>query len=69
MLIDCEKVTIAAVNGPGAGYGTSSLALFDLVYAVPNAYFFTPFVKWASVLRLVQALHSLIALGDRKRHI
>lgn len=33
-------------NGPAAGYGTSSLALFDLVYAVPNAYFFTPFVKW-----------------------
>jgi len=46
MLIDCDKVTIAAVNGPGVGYGASSLALFDLVYAVPNAYFFTPFVKW-----------------------
>lgn len=39
-------MTIAAVNGPCAGYGASSLGLFDLVYAVPSAYFFTPFVKW-----------------------
>jgi peroxisomal 3,2-trans-enoyl-CoA isomerase len=45
-LIQCEKILIAAVNGPAAGYGLSSLALFDLVYAVPNAYFFAPFVKW-----------------------
>jgi len=41
-----KKVLIAAVNGPAAGYGTSSLALFDLVYAVSDAYLFTPFVKW-----------------------
>lgn len=45
-LISSEKILIAAVNGPAAGYGVSSLALFDLVYSVPNAYFFTPFVKW-----------------------
>lgn len=45
-LITCEKVLIAAVNGPAAGYGVSSLALFDLVYSVRDAYFFTPFVKW-----------------------
>lgn len=45
-LISCEKILIAAVNGPAAGYGVSSLALFDLVYCVPDAYFFTPFVKW-----------------------
>jgi peroxisomal 3,2-trans-enoyl-CoA isomerase len=45
-LILSEKVLIAAVNGPAAGYGVSSLALFDLVYSVPDAYFFTPFVKW-----------------------
>lgn len=45
-LISCEKILIAAVNGPAAGYGVSSLALFDLVYSVPSAYFFTPFVKW-----------------------
>ena len=46
VLILSEKVLIAAVNGPGVGYGASSLALFDLVYSVPDAYFFTPFVKW-----------------------
>ena len=39
------KILIAAVNGPAAGFGTSSLALYDLVYSVPGAYFFTPFVK------------------------
>jgi peroxisomal 3,2-trans-enoyl-CoA isomerase len=46
VLIMSEKVLIAAVNGPAVGYGVSSLALFDLVYSVPDAYFFTPFVKW-----------------------
>jgi Delta3-Delta2-enoyl-CoA isomerase len=46
LLISSEKVLIAAVNGPAVGYGVSSLALFDLVYSVPDAYFFTPFVKW-----------------------
>ncbi|KAH6713468.1 ClpP/crotonase-like domain-containing protein [Leptodontidium sp. MPI-SDFR-AT-0119] len=46
IFITSKKILIAAVNGPAAGYGTSSLALFDLVYAVPDAYFFTPFVKW-----------------------
>jgi peroxisomal 3,2-trans-enoyl-CoA isomerase len=45
-LINCEQVLVAAVNGPAAGYGTSSITLFDLVYAVPDAYFFTPFVRW-----------------------
>jgi peroxisomal 3,2-trans-enoyl-CoA isomerase len=46
LLITSEKILIAAVNGPAVGYGVSSLALFDLVYSVPDAYFFTPFVKW-----------------------
>lgn len=46
-LITCPKVLIAAVNGPAAGYGVTSLALYDLVYSVPDAYFFTPFSKWA----------------------
>lgn len=46
LLITTTKILIAAVNGPAAGYGVSSLALFDLVISVDNAYFFTPFVKW-----------------------
>ncbi|KAH8594836.1 ClpP/crotonase-like domain-containing protein [Bisporella sp. PMI_857] len=45
LLIVSKKTLIAAVNGPAAGYGVSSLALYDLVYSVPDAYFFTPFVK------------------------
>lgn len=49
ILILSKKILIAAVNGPAAGYGTSSLALFDLVYSAPHAYFFTPFVKWGMV--------------------
>lgn len=44
LLINAQKVLIAAVNGPAVGYGTSSIALFDLLYAVPDAIFFTPFV-------------------------
>lgn len=44
LLINAEKVLIAAVNGPAVGWGTSSIALFDLVYSVPDAVFFTPFV-------------------------
>ena len=36
-LINAEKVLIAAVNGPAVGWGVSSIALFDLVYAVPDA--------------------------------
>ncbi|KAL4789148.1 ClpP/crotonase-like domain-containing protein [Aspergillus venezuelensis] len=46
LMINCEKITIAAVNGPGVGYGASSIGLFDLVYVVPDAYFFAPFIKW-----------------------
>ncbi|KAL1959493.1 hypothetical protein VTO42DRAFT_1938 [Malbranchea cinnamomea] len=48
-LILSDKVLVAAVNGPAVGYGVSSLALFDLVFSVPHAYFFTPFVKWGLV--------------------
>ncbi|KIW19126.1 hypothetical protein PV08_03418 [Exophiala spinifera] len=66
MLIDCDKVTIAAVNGPGVGYGTSSLGLFDLVYAVPDAYFFTPFVKWGLAAEACSSFTFTHALGRQK---
>ncbi|KAK5942726.1 hypothetical protein PMZ80_005292 [Knufia obscura] len=45
-LINTNKLTIAAVNGPAPGWGTSSLGLHDLVYSTPDAIFFTPFVQW-----------------------
>lgn len=45
-MIKSNKVLVAAVNGPAPGWGTSSLALHDLVYATPDAFFFTPFVQW-----------------------
>ncbi|KAL4909118.1 hypothetical protein BDW74DRAFT_174331 [Aspergillus multicolor] len=48
-LIRSEKIVVAAVNGPAVGFGVSSLALCDLVYAVSDAYFSTPFVKWGMV--------------------
>ncbi|PVH81836.1 ClpP/crotonase [Cadophora sp. DSE1049] len=76
LFILSKKILIAAVNGPAAGYGTSSLALFDLVYAEPDAYFFTPFVKWGmaaegassvSFPRIMghQRAASLFLAGDR----
>jgi peroxisomal 3,2-trans-enoyl-CoA isomerase len=43
-MINSNKILVTAVNGAAPGWGTSSLALADLVYAVPNATFFTPFV-------------------------
>ncbi|RMZ89620.1 hypothetical protein DV736_g3145, partial [Chaetothyriales sp. CBS 134916] len=45
LLINSTKPFIAAINGPAIGWGSTSLALFDLVYSVPDAIFFTPFVK------------------------
>lgn len=44
-LVNAEKPLLAAVNGPAVGWGVTSMALFDLVYSVPDAFFFTPFVK------------------------
>lgn len=44
-MINSNKILVTAVNGPAPGWGTTSLALADLVYASPNAVFFTPFVQ------------------------
>ncbi|KAF2209508.1 hypothetical protein CERZMDRAFT_46871 [Cercospora zeae-maydis SCOH1-5] len=45
-LIKTEKLLVSAVNGPAPGWGTTHIALSDLVYASPTAMFFTPFVQW-----------------------
>jgi peroxisomal 3,2-trans-enoyl-CoA isomerase len=45
-LINSNKILISAVKGPAPGWGTTSLALSDLVYSTPDAFFFTPFVQW-----------------------
>ncbi|KAM3421096.1 hypothetical protein BST61_g1510 [Cercospora zeina] len=45
-LITTEKLLVSAVNGPAPGWGTTHIALSDLVYASPTAIFFTPFVQW-----------------------
>ncbi len=66
LLINCPKVLIAAVNGPGIGYGTSSIALFDLVYSVPDAYFFTPFVKWGLCAEACSSYTFSKAMGRQK---
>ncbi|KAI8988342.1 ClpP/crotonase-like domain-containing protein [Mycotypha africana] len=44
-MIKFPKLIIAAVNGPSIGFGTTTLALCDVVYSVPEATFSTPFMK------------------------
>ncbi|KAJ3280858.1 Enoyl-CoA delta isomerase 2, mitochondrial [Blyttiomyces sp. JEL0837] len=46
-LITFPKLLIAAVNGPSIGYSCTSLGLMDIVYAVPEATFRTPFMDLA----------------------
>ncbi|KAI7903491.1 ClpP/crotonase-like domain-containing protein [Cokeromyces recurvatus] len=44
-MIKFPKLLIGAVNGPSIGFGTTTLALCDVVYSVPEATFGTPFMK------------------------
>ncbi|KAF8934855.1 ClpP/crotonase-like domain-containing protein [Dissophora ornata] len=44
-LIHFPKLIIAAVQGPAIGFGVTSSALCDVVYAVPEATFNTPFMQ------------------------
>lgn len=66
LLITCDKVLIAAVNGACAGYGVTCLPLFDLVYAVPSAYFFCPFMKWGFVAEGCSTLTFPQIMGHQK---
>ena len=65
-LINASKVMIAAVNGPAVGYGTSSVALFDLVYSVPDAIFFTPFVKVGVCAEACSSVTLMKIMGRQK---
>ena len=66
ILIQSDKILIAAVNGPAAGYGVSSLPLYDLVYSVPDAYFFTPFVKWGMAAEGASSVSFPRLMGHQK---
>lgn len=65
-LILSDKILVAAVNGPAVGYGVSSLTLFDLVYTVPDAYFFTPFVKWGMTVEGCSSITFPRIMGHQK---
>ena len=66
LLINADKVLIAAVNGPAVGWGNSCLALFDLVYSVADAYFFTPFVKWGLCAEACSSVSFARIMGRQK---
>ena len=65
-LIKSPKVIIAAVNGPAIGWGMTSMALCDLVYSVPDAIFFTPFVKLGLNVEACSSVTFMRALGRQK---
>ena len=66
LLINADRVLVAAVNGPAVGWGNSCLALFDLVYSVPDAYFFTPFVKWGLCAEACSSVTFAKIMGRQK---
>ena len=65
-LINTNKIVISAVKGPAPGWGTSSLALSDLVYATSDAYFFTPFVKWGLCAEACSSQTLMRTMGRQK---
>lgn len=65
-MIKSNKVLVTAVNGPAPGWGTSSLALADLVYASPDAFFFTPFVQWGICAEACSSITFARIMGHQK---
>ena len=54
------------MNGPGIGVGATILLHCDLVYAVPSAYFLTPFVNLAIVPEFGSSLLLPRAIGTKR---
>lgn len=50
------KMVIAAVNGPAVGVAVTLLCHVDLAYAVPEATFWTPFLRMAIVPEYASSL-------------
>lgn len=65
-MINSDKLLVTAVNGAAPGWGTSSLALADLVYASPDAYFFTPFVQLGICAEACSSLTFAKIMGHQK---
>jgi peroxisomal 3,2-trans-enoyl-CoA isomerase len=47
VLIDFDKILIAAVNGPAVGIMVTTMTLYDFVYVAQSATFMTPFTRLA----------------------
>ncbi|KAE8131045.1 ClpP/crotonase-like domain-containing protein [Aspergillus pseudotamarii] len=65
-MINSNKILVAAVNGPAPGWGTTSLALADLVYASPSAVFFTPFVQLGIAAEACSSITFSKIMGHQK---
>jgi peroxisomal 3,2-trans-enoyl-CoA isomerase len=65
-MINSNKVLVTAVNGGAPGWGTSSLALADLVYASPDAFFFTPFVQLGICAEACSSITFAKIMGHQK---
>ncbi|CAH0518500.1 unnamed protein product [Peronospora belbahrii] len=48
-MLECNKLLVAAVNGPAIGIGVTLLMHCDVVYAADSATFWTPFLRFGIV--------------------
>lgn len=65
-MINSDKLLVTAVNGAAPGWGTSSLALADLVYSTPDAFFFTPFVQLGICAEACSSITFAKIMGHQK---